>query len=125
MSGPFAAAVQMTSGADKAKNLESATALVRRAAAAGATFVALPEVFSWFGPEPGRAANAEGLDGHTLSRMATLARELKLTLLAGSVLETGAPGGRLYNCSVLFGPDGARLAAYRKMHLFDVEIGDG
>jgi len=41
------------------------------------------------------------------------------------VLETGAPGGRVFNTSVLFGPDGGRLAVYRKVHLFDAEVGDG
>ncbi|MBX7099752.1 MAG: carbon-nitrogen hydrolase family protein [Myxococcaceae bacterium] len=121
----LAAAVQMTSGADKALNLATAERLVRRAHTLGARFIGLPENFAWMGPEPERDANAEGLDGPTLSRMAALARELQVTLLAGSVLETGAPGNRLYNTSVLFGPDGARLAAYRKMHLFDVDVGDG
>src|SRR5262249_59791304 len=77
------------------------------------------------GLEPDRLKAAEALDGPTLSRMASLARELSITLLAGSVLESGAPGGRLYNTSALFGPDGARLAVYRKMHLFDVDVGDG
>jgi predicted amidohydrolase len=122
---PLAAAVQLTSGADKAKNLEIAIALIRRAAQAGATFVGVPENFAWMGPEPERATAAEALDGPTLSRMALLAKELKITLLAGSVLETGAPGGRLFNTSTVFGPDGARLAVYRKMHLFDVDVGDG
>ena len=121
----LAAAVQMTSGADKAQNLETAVALVRRAAKAGATFVGLPENFAWMGPEPERNTAAEGLDGPTLQRLSGLARDAKVTLLAGSVLETGAPGGRLYNTSTLFGPDGARLAVYRKMHLFDVDVGDG
>ncbi len=122
---PLAAAVQLTSGADKSKNLEVATALIRRAAQAGATFVGVPENFAWMGPEPERASAAEALDGPTLSRLASLAKELKITLLAGSVLETGAPGGRLFNTSTLFGPDGARLSVYRKMHLFDVDVGDG
>jgi predicted amidohydrolase len=125
MGTSLAAAVQMTSGADKAKNLEVATALIRRAAQSGATFVGVPENFAWMGPEPERDTAAETLDGPTLARMAQLAKELRITLLAGSVLESGAPGGRLYNTSTLFGPDGARLAVYRKMHLFDVEIGDG
>lgn len=119
------AAVQMNSGADKARNLETATSWIRRAAALGAKLVGLPENFSWMGPEPERPSAAEPLDGPTLSRMAALARELSITLLAGSVLEAGAPGGRLYNTSALFGPDGTRLGVYRKMHLFDVEIGDG
>ncbi len=119
------AAAQMTSGADKAKNLETATRLVQKAAGLGARLVGLPENFSWMGPEEDRPAHAETLDGPTLSRMAQLAKELQITLLAGSVLESGAPGGRLYNTSALFGPDGARLGVYRKIHLFDVDVGDG
>ncbi|HEX8698122.1 MAG TPA: carbon-nitrogen hydrolase family protein [Myxococcaceae bacterium] len=119
------AAAQMVSTADKANNLESATRLVRQAASLGARLVGLPENFSWMGSEAERSSAAESLEGPTLARMAQLARELRITLLAGSVLETGAPGGRLYNTSVLFGPGGERLAVYRKMHLFDVDVGDG
>jgi predicted amidohydrolase len=119
------AAVQMTSGADKARNLQAATGWIRQAASLGAKLVGLPENFSWMGPEAERPAAAETLEGPTLSQMSALAKELSITLLAGSMLEQGAPGGRLYNTSVLFGPDGSRLAAYRKIHLFDVEIGDG
>ena len=119
------AAAQMVSTADKASNLEAATRLVRQAAGLGARLVGLPENFSWMGSEAERPSAAEGLDGPTLSRMAQLSRELGLTLLAGSILETGAPGGRLYNTSVLFGPQGERLAVYRKIHLFDVDVGDG
>ncbi|MFO0597126.1 MAG: carbon-nitrogen hydrolase family protein [Myxococcaceae bacterium] len=125
MSHPKIAAVQLCSGADKAKNLEVATRLITEAAKAGASFVGVPENFSWMGPEPERAQNAETLEGETLARMAALAKSLKITLLAGSVLETGAPGGRLFNTSVLFGPGGERLGVYRKIHLFDVEVGDG
>jgi predicted amidohydrolase len=119
------AAVQMTSGADRAANLETATRLIRKAAEAGARFVGVPENFAWMGPESERDANAETLEGNTLGRMAELARELKISVLAGSVLEKGAPGNRLFNTSVLFGPDGGHLGVYRKIHLFDVEVGDG
>jgi predicted amidohydrolase len=122
---PLAAAVQMTSGADKARNLEVATRWVRQAAGLGAKLVGLPENFSWMGPESERPSAAEPVEGPTLARMAALAEELSITLLAGSILETGAPSGRLFNTSTLFGPDGSRLAVYRKIHLFDVDIGDG
>lgn len=122
---PLLAALQMNSGADKARNLEVAERLVRKAARRGAELVGLPENFSWMGPEPERLSAAEPLDGPTLAAMSSLARELGVALLAGSVPEAGAPGGRVHNTSVLFGPTGARLAAYRKIHLFDVEIGDG
>ncbi len=122
---PLIAAVQMTSGPEKPRNLEAAERLIHKAANLGAKLVGLPENFSWMGMDAERAANAENLDGPTLGRMSTLARELSITLLAGSILEAGAPGDRLFNTSTLFGPDGKRLAVYRKIHLFDVEVGDG
>ncbi|MFL5320585.1 MAG: carbon-nitrogen hydrolase family protein [Myxococcaceae bacterium] len=119
------AACQMNSGADKAKNVDAAIRLIRKAKSVGASFVGLPENFAWMGPEPERPSAAETLEGATLARMAEVARAEKVTLLSGSVLESGAPGGRLFNTSVMFGPDGARLAVYRKIHLFDVDVGDG
>lgn len=115
----------MTSGQDKAKNVETATRLVRQAAGLGAKLVGLPENFSWMGPEQADDGVGEALEGPTLTRMAELARALRITLLAGSVRETGAPDGRCYNTSVVLGPGGERLAVYRKIHLFDVEVGDG
>lgn len=119
------AAVQMNSGPIKSHNLEVATHWIREAARRGATLVALPETFSWLGPESERPSAAEPLDGPTLTAMATLARELNIHVLAGSILETPAASGdaRLHNTSVLFGPSGRRLAVYRKIHLFDVELG--
>jgi deaminated glutathione amidase len=122
---PRIAAIQMASGADKALNLATAERLVRLAAGQGAALVGLPENVAWMGPEAERAGAAESLDGPTLQRFSALARALGIHLLAGSVLEAGAPGGRLYNTSVLFGASGERLAVYRKLHLFDVEVGDG
>jgi predicted amidohydrolase len=122
---PRIAAVQMASGADKAANLATAETWVREAAARGAVLVGLPENVAWMGPETERSSAAEPLDGPTLRRFGELARTLSIHLLAGSVLETGGEGGRLYNTSVLFGPAGQRLAVYRKIHLFDVEVGDG
>lgn len=119
------AAIQMNSGPEKSRNLDAAERLIRKAAGLGAKLIGLPENFGWMGPEAERAANVESLDGPMLRRMAALARELGVTLLAGSIPETGAPGGRIYNTSVLFGPDGQRLAVYRKIHLFDVDVGDG
>lgn len=122
---PLLAAVQMNSGPDKARNLDTAERWIEEAARRGAALVGLPENFSWMGPEAERAAAIEPLDGPSLQRMSELSKRLRVTLLAGSILEAGAPGGRVYNTSVVFGPDGARLAVYRKIHLFDVEIGDG
>lgn len=119
------AAVQMNSSANREQNLEAAARLLRRAAQRGASFIGLPENFSWMGPEEERAQHAESLDGPTFAWLSAMARELKVTIVGGSLLESGAPQGKLYNTSVVCGPDGVRLAVYRKMHLFDVEVGDG
>src|SRR5947209_18444439 len=97
----LAAAVQMTSTADKPRNVRTAEELVDEAAQRGATLVGLPENFAFMGQDADRAANAEPLDGPTLARMAELAKRRKVTLLAGSILESGAPGGRFHNTSVL------------------------
>ncbi|HUY20452.1 MAG TPA: carbon-nitrogen hydrolase family protein [Candidatus Binataceae bacterium] len=118
----LAAAIQMKGGRDKAANLERAEHLIGEAARRGAEFVALPEVFSWRGRRDEAAEQAEDLAGPTLSLMARLARELQLYLLAGSIYERVPGQTRSHNTSVLFGPDGARLAVYRKIHLFDVDL---
>jgi len=116
------AAIQMTSGSDKAANLEKAEHLIRLAAARGARLVGLPEVFNWRGKRVEEAAAAESLEGATLTLMAGLARELEIHLVAGSITEDAPGQPKRYNTSVLFGPDGRRLAVYRKIHLFDVDL---
>lgn len=118
----LAAAIQMTTIADKAANLEKAEGLIRLAASRGARLVALPEVFNWRGPRVEEAAAAETLEGPTLTLMGGIAHELEIYLLAGSVTEHVPGQSRRYNTSVLFGPDGARLAVYRKIHLFDIDL---
>jgi deaminated glutathione amidase len=119
----LAAAIQMTAGPDKAANLERAERLVRVGAARGANLVALPEVFNWRGKRIEQAAAAETLDGQSLTLMSRLARELRIHIVAGSITEqTAAGGSRCYNTSALVGPDGGRIAVYRKIHLFDVDL---
>jgi predicted amidohydrolase len=115
----------MTSGADKQKNIDVAVRWAREAKALGASFVGLPENVAFMGPEREKELAAEPLDGPTLSTFQGVAKELGVTLLAGSIPELGAPGGKLYNTSVLFGPGGERLGVYRKIHLFDVDVQDG
>ncbi len=118
----LAAAIQMTAGSDKLANLERAERLVRVGAARGANLVALPGVFNWRGKRPEQAAAAETLDGESLSLMSRLARELRIHIVAGSITERADDSSRSYNTSVLLGPDGGRIAVYRKIHLFDVDL---
>jgi deaminated glutathione amidase len=119
----LAAAIQMNAGPDKLANLERAERLVRVGAARGANLVALPEVFNWRGKRNEQAAAAETLDGQSLTLMSRLARELQIHIVAGSITEQAAAGeSRCYNSSALIGPDGGRIAVYRKIHLFDVDL---
>jgi predicted amidohydrolase len=118
-----AAAVQLNSTEDQVRNLEVAERLIRAAAADGAELVVLPEKWTILaGPEQLRAG-AEPLDGPSLSAAAAWARELGIHLLAGSIPERVEGRERLFNTSVLFGPEGETVAVYRKIHMFDVDVG--
>ena len=117
-----AAAVQLNSDGDRSRNLEIAERLVREAAGAGAELVALPEKWNLFGSGEDMAAGAEPLDGPSLSAARSWARELGIHLLAGSIAEL-REGDRPHNTSVLIDPAGEDLAVYRKIHMFDVDVG--
>jgi len=116
------AAVQMTSTDDTARNLRQATRLIREAAFAGATLIALPENFAWLRPEGSPVAYKQDLDGELVRSMREEARRLGRYLLLGSIPERVPRSARIHNTSVLIGPQGRVLACYRKMHLFDIEM---
>jgi deaminated glutathione amidase len=118
-----AAAIQLNSNGDKARNLAAAERLVREAAADGAEFVALPEKWNLLAGGEELLAGAEPLDGRSLTAARGWARDLSIHLLAGSVPEWTGEGEKAANTSVLIGPDGEDLAAYRKIHMFDVDAG--
>ena len=116
-----AAAVQLNSNGEKSRNLDAAERLVRAAAADGAELVALPEKWNLLAAGEALLAGAEPLDGPSLEAARAWARELDIHLLAGSISESA--GERAFNTSVLIGPDGSDLATYRKIHMFDVDVG--
>src|SRR5215203_6551630 len=82
-----AAAVQLTSTADRERNLATADRLTRAAAAAGAQLVVLPEKWPVLGSPEETAAGAEPFDGPALAWARAAARELGIDLLAGSIAE--------------------------------------
>src|SRR6266540_3727333 len=114
------AAAQMTSTADRARNLEMALRLVNEAADLGAKLVGLPENFAFMGKDEDRINGAETLQGPTISALRDVARHRRVHVLAGSIAEQVDVPGKTANTSVLLSDDGAVLAAYRKIHLFDV-----
>jgi deaminated glutathione amidase len=118
-----AAAVQLQSTDDKHRNLEDADRLTRAAAADGAELVVLPERLDIRGTAADYAAGAETLDGRAITWARDTARELGIDIVAGSVAERREGHERVGNTSVHAGPDGELKAVYRKIHMFDVEVG--
>lgn len=114
------AAVQMTSTVDWAANLATAGRLIADAVVEGAELVVLPEMFNCLGSGAELRAGAEPLDGPTAAWLAARAVEHQITLIGGTFVERGTE--RNHNTCCVFGPDGERVAVYRKIHLFDVEV---
>jgi predicted amidohydrolase len=118
------ACVQMTSRADKAANLEAAERLVSQAASTGADIVVLPEKWNGIGDAQVSHAIAEPLDGgESVAAMSGWARGHGITLVGGSITERREGREKLSNTSMVFDPEGQVVALYRKIHLFDVEVG--
>jgi predicted amidohydrolase len=118
-----AAVIQLNSTGDKARNIEAAERLVRAAAAGGAQLAVLPEKWNLLGDATVIREGAEPLDGPTISAARGWARELGIHLVAGSIAERVEGHEKAFNTSSLIGPDGELEASYRKIHMFDVDIG--
>ena len=117
------AAVQMTSGSKVAANLEQAARLIAHSAQGGAQLVVLPENFAVFSSdETAKVAVAEAFGaGPIQDFLATTAKRHGIVLVGGTIPIRSANPARIRAASLVFGPDGALLARYDKMHLFDVD----
>jgi predicted amidohydrolase len=118
-----AAAVQLNSTEDKERNLATADRLTRAAAGDRAELIVLPEKFNVIGTPDHYREGAETLDGPTIRWARETAAELGVDLVAGSIVELREGRDKLSNTSVHVGPDGEVKAVYRKIHMFDVEVG--
>jgi predicted amidohydrolase len=129
MAEPFlVACLQMTSRADVARNLETCARGIAEAAARGARLVVLPENFAFVGlDELDKMAVAETLDGTgpIVGALAEAARRHGVWVIGGGMPERAGSDGKVYNTCVALAPDGRLAAAYRKVHLFDVQIPGG
>jgi predicted amidohydrolase len=117
------AAVQLNSTADMAANLAVADRLTRAAAADGAQLIVLPEKWTSMGEDEQLRAAAQTLDGPAVRWARAIARELAVDLIAGSIVERVEGQEKLANTSVHVSPLGDLKAVYRKVHMFDVEVG--
>lgn len=124
MAEPRVAVCQMDSKDDKPANVDAALSLLDEAAAAGADFAALPEMFTFMGAKEEYTDAAEAIPGPVTDRLASKADEHDMWVHGGSMFEVADEDGKVHNTTVVFDPDGEQRATYRKVHLFDVEIGD-
>jgi deaminated glutathione amidase len=118
------ACVQLNARAPKPDLIERAEQLVARAASTGADLVVLPEKWTGIGPPDLIRSVAESLDdGEATQAMSGWARAHGITLVGGSIVERREGREKLSNTSVVFDPGGEIAAVYRKIHMFDVEVG--
>ena len=123
-----AAVLQYCAGEDQSATLPVAERLIKAAAKNGADFICLPECANFL------AANKTDLHNHaeqeadsqSLQCLCGLAEAHRVFISAGSLMmRADDTMNRQANRSYLIGPDGAILARYDKIHMFDADVGDG
>lgn len=120
------AAIQMVSGASLEGNLSSAESLIADAARQGAKLVALPEYFCFMGHRDGDKLGIKETPGKGLIQdfLADNARKHGIWLIGGSLPLQSGETARIYNSSLVFGPDGVPVGRYDKIHLFNFRKGE-
>ncbi len=125
--------MQMSPGTDKAANIDQASRLIAGAVDADRPdVVSLPEMWTCLGGNrtikheqaealPAFGSNEPG--GAAYEFLRGVARSQRIIVHGGSLGEAG--GEKLFNTTVVFGPDGSEIARYRKLHLFDIVAPDG
>ncbi len=120
------AALQMCSGTDPVRNVETMRRLVREAAEKGAVYVQTPEMTGALQRDrAGLRAILRGEDDDlVVTAAAELAAELGIHVHVGSTA-IALSDGKVANRGFLFGPDGAKICSYDKIHMFDVDLDNG
>ena len=124
---PLVAVAQLTATSNQSENFENVVKCARNAQAAGCSFLALPECFSFIGSSPAETLEqAEPLNGPTVKKYRALAKECGLWLSCGGFHEKPTPeSDKVFNSHLLINPSGDIATVYRKIHLFDVNVPNG
>jgi predicted amidohydrolase len=101
-------------------NLAAADRLIGEAAAAGAQWVGLPEYFCLMGQrDTDKVDQREALEsGPIQSFLADAARRHQVWLAGGTLPLVAPTPDKVLNTTLVFDPDGRRVARYDKIHLF-------
>ncbi|OZI61344.1 carbon-nitrogen hydrolase family protein [Bordetella genomosp. 11] len=119
------AAIQMVSTPIVRENLDVASQLIAKAAESGARLVALPEYFCFMGQKDHdklAIRETEG-DGPIQAFLADQARRHSVYVVGGTLPLASPDASRVFNTSLVYGPDGNRLVRYDKIHLFNFKRG--
>ncbi len=114
---------QMTVVKNKDENLRKAESMVKEAAQRGADVISLPEIFNCPYSNKFFSEYAEDDKGPTVSLLSSLAKELSVYLIGGSIPEK--EGNAIYNTSFIFNRRGELIGRHRKVHLFDIDLKGG
>ncbi len=118
------AAIQMTSVAEVAANLQQARVLLDTAARAGARLAVLPENFAFMSADEsarGSIAESDGA-GPIQDFLARAAGECQLWIVGGTIPLASGDSERPYAACCVWDEQGRRVGRYDKIHLFDVRV---
>ncbi|GGO71282.1 carbon-nitrogen hydrolase family protein [Bowmanella pacifica] len=120
-------AVQMLSTPNPEENLQTLATQLKGLDPSVPSLVVLPECFACFGgSDKTQLELAETLgEGPVQSALSALAAEHGIWMVAGTIPVRVPDKEKFTASSLLFSPSGQRVAHYRKIHLFDVQVADG
>jgi deaminated glutathione amidase len=118
--------VQMRSGVDPKTNLAAALAAIEEAHGSGADYVLTPEMTNIMEIKRERlfATICDEDRDPILAALRGTARQFALYIHVGSLAVKASPG-KAANRSLLIDPRGEVIARYDKIHMFDVDLGNG
>lgn len=120
--------IQTSPQTDKAENLRMTRGLMEDAVRTDSPdLIVLPEYFEYYGGTPEeKLVAAESVPGGPAYKMAQdFAREHKVFVHAGTLMEKVPNEKRIYNSTFVFNREGKEIAHYRKIHMFDIVGPDG
>ena len=114
------ASIQMVSTPNLNENLELAARLIKAASDSGSKLVVLPEYFCLMGLKDTDKVNVREAvgSGPIQERLAAIAQENNIYLVAGSIPLEAQESNKVLNTSLVFNPLGKQIARYDKIHLF-------
>ena len=116
------AAVQMNSQESIDDNLDSAYKCIESMASTP-NLIVLPELFNYRSKKLKKAAYNESIEAQTISWLTLMAVQYNAMIIGGSMIELNN-NQAFYNTSIVINASGDIVGKYRKIHLFDVDIGN-